>query len=113
MVNESFVDRWTWVHGLNGLGLGLLKVNPLVAGAVAAAYELVEWHHEKKGSAIFGTKRPESLLNIAGDTLAYGSLFFLGRASRSPTDPALGLAALACAAATTWMISPLTADRTD
>lgn len=107
MVNESAVDRWTWVHALNGMGLGLLNASPLVAIGLAAAYEVAEWHHERHGSRIFGTKRPESWANIAGDTVAYAGAYVLGRRAPLVDAPPLGVLALGAAGAVTWMLSPL------
>ena len=110
MVNESPVDEWSLVHALNGLALGLCGVGPLVATGLAVVYEVGEFYHEKHGSEIFGTKRPESWANIAGDSVVYGIMFAAGRKfSGRKHAEVLGLGALASAAVVTWLISPLRA----
>lgn len=108
MTNESPFDRWSWVHGLNGLGLGLVGASaPLTFGA-AAVYELGEYYHERHGSAIFGTKAPESAANIVTDTAVYGGAYWVGRQIRQhDIAGTLGLLSFVGAAFVTWYISPL------
>lgn len=108
MVNESVIDRWSTVHALNGLGMGLIGVSPKVAFGAALVYELGEYYHERHGSALFGTKRPETLTNIVGDTVLYAAAFFAGRSRAGARMAPLGAAmAFTAALAVTWVISPL------
>lgn len=108
MVNEAPFDRWSWVHALNGLGLGLAGVSSGAAAVAAVAYEGVEYYHEDGGSKIFGTKQPESLANIVTDTALYAATFSAGRALRHHDGAGMGaLAAFTGAAFVTWYISPL------
>lgn len=108
MVNVSAVDQWSLVHALNGLGMGLLGVSPLVAGGAAAAYELGEFYHERHGSRIFGTKEPESWANIVGDSVLYATTYYLGRRRTHRNHAEVwGLCAFGAAALLTWVISPL------
>lgn len=78
-INSAMFDSWTIVHGLTGLGLGLLGVGPKLALPSAVAYEVIEYAHEwPKGSLLFGSKRPESFQNIAADLSIFTMLLFAG-----------------------------------
>lgn len=104
MINESAIDAWSTVHGLTGLGAGLLDLPPLAALGGAVAYEVVEYAHEwPRGSVFFGSKRPESALNVATDLAIYTAAYWLG--SRSPNKVAAALV-LGVAAAIAYSLIP-------
>lgn len=106
-VNTSALDRWSWVHALNGLGVGLSGIGPTWAFVGAGAYEVVEYYHERDGSKLFGTKAPESLLNVAADTALYALAYYGGRELRESPGAGIGaFGAFTAAALTTWLITP-------
>lgn len=107
-VNLSLIDRWSAVHGLMGLGIGLAGVRPAAAIGGSLAYEVIEHHHERHGSAIFGTKQPESLKNVAGDSAIYTVAFLAGRSAHNhELGQAAAIGTLTAAAFLTWIFSPL------
>lgn len=68
-VNSDAVDPWSIVHFLTGVAAGQVVSFPVYLG-LATAYEVAEYAHEyPKGSAIFGSKRPESMTNIVMDMI--------------------------------------------
>lgn len=82
-LNEAPVDGWTAVHTGMGFGAGLLGLSAPVALGGAVAYEVVEYAHEwPKGSKLFGSKRPESGLNIAVDIGVFAFGWWVGRKIR-------------------------------
>jgi hypothetical protein len=100
-INQAPVDKWTAVHALSGLGVGLFGVSAPVALAGAAAYEVVEYAHEwPRGSVLFGSKRPESIANVASDLLVYGAAYWLGGRAPSKAWSAIALGAAALLAYT-------------
>lgn len=69
-INASMFDSWSAVHALSGVTLGLLGVPLGWTIVIASTYEVIEYAHEwPRGSILFGSKRPESALNIAADML--------------------------------------------
>lgn len=73
--NVSPLDAWSLAHVGAGLGLGLIGVSRRWAVGAALAYEVIEYAHEyPKGSELFGTKRPESIVNAVTDV----AVFWLG-----------------------------------
>jgi hypothetical protein len=104
LINESALDAWSTVHGLTGLSAGLLGVSPLTAFGGAVAYEVVEYAHEwPRGSVLFGSKRPESPLNVATDLAIFTAAYWLG--SRSPNKGAAALV-LGVAAVIAYTLMP-------
>jgi len=68
ITNTTPFDAWSLVHLATGIVLGAvgLPLPQTVAGL--AAFEVLEWTLEHpSGSPIFGTKRPESEVNVAAD----------------------------------------------
>jgi len=68
MTNTTPFDAWSLVHLATGIVLGAvgLPLPQTIAGL--AAFEVLEWTLEHpSGSPIFGTKRPESEVNVAAD----------------------------------------------
>jgi hypothetical protein len=104
-MNEDLLDRWTFVHALVGLSAGLFGVSAPVALGGAAAYEVVEYAHEQpRGSAFFGSKRPESAQNVAADLAVYGLSYWLG--SRSGRNTAGAIVSLGAAALLAYTLIP-------
>lgn len=104
MINQSALDAWSAVHGLTGLSAGLWNLSPLAALGTAIAYEVVEYAHEwPRGSVLFGSKRPESPLNVATDLAIYTAMYWLG--SKSPNKGAAVLA-LGVAAVIAYTLIP-------
>lgn len=70
-MNTAAVDAWTVVHAATGFAAQRVGVSFGTYLALATLYEVVEWNLEyPRGSAIFGTKRPESFRNMATDLVA-------------------------------------------
>lgn len=94
-INSKAFDKWSFVHGTYGLAFGLFGVRPVPAIATAVVYDVAEWYHEwPRGSIIFGSKGPESPANIAGDMVAFTTLYALGRAlSQDPRSKAAAVMA--------------------
>jgi hypothetical protein len=107
--NSGFVDKWTLVHALNGMAIGLLGTRPLLALSGAVAYELVEYAHEwPRGSTLFGSKEPETPVNIAGDLTIYTLMYYAARSMKHERyAPLLGVATLGAAAALGLKFAPM------
>jgi hypothetical protein len=83
-LNESPLDGWTVVHTAAGIASGAAGLSAPVSIAGAVAYEVVEYAHEwPKGSKLFGSKRPESGINIAVDIGVFVFGWWLGRKIRN------------------------------
>jgi hypothetical protein len=81
--NKEAVDQWTPVHVLAGTTAGAVGLSFPLAMGLAAAYEVVEYAHEwPKGSVIFGSKRPESGINVVTDLVVFAAGWWLGRKLR-------------------------------
>lgn len=81
--NVSPVDPWTLAHIATGAAAGAARVPIAAYVGIAVLYELVEWTMEyPRGSRIFGTKRPESAVNVAVDFAAGAAGYALGRYAR-------------------------------
>jgi hypothetical protein len=66
--NATPFDAWTLVHIASGVVLGAAGVPLPQTVAALIAYEVLEWSIEHpSGSPIFGSKRPESQVNVAAD----------------------------------------------
>jgi hypothetical protein len=79
-INKGFVDKWSAVHTLSGVSMGLLGIAPHLAIPGAIAYEVLEYAHEwPNGSTLFGSKGPETPQNLIGDMALYTGAYFLGR----------------------------------
>jgi len=101
MVNETFLDRWSLVHTLMGIGVGFAGIKPPLAVIGAAAFDVVEHFHESpRGSKLFGSKAPESIANVVGDLLVYSVGYAAARSGHKhehasvATVAAFGAAAL-------------------
>jgi hypothetical protein len=94
MINQDAIDRWSAVHALSGLSAGLFGASAPVALGGAVVYEVVEYAHEwPRGSALFGSKRPESFSNVVSDLVIYGAAYWLGSQRRSVAGALLALGA--------------------
>lgn len=83
-MNQAPIDRWTTAHVVTGLGAGAVGLSFPWAMGLAAAYEVVEYAHEwPKGSVLFGSKRPESIANVATDLAVFAAGWWIGRKVRS------------------------------
>lgn len=83
-MNQTPVDGWTAVHVATGTAAGAVGLSFPWAMGLAAAYEVVEYAHEwPKGSVLFGSKRPESIANVATDLAVFAAGWWLGRKVRS------------------------------
>ena len=79
----AVVDKWTAIHALSGIASGAIGVPVWAYIALGTGYELAEFAMESpRGSKIFGTKRPESAVNVAGDFVAGIAGNLLGQALR-------------------------------
>ncbi len=79
----AFVDKWTAVHVVTGIASGALGMPVWAYIALGTGYELAEFAMESpRGSKIFGTKQPESAVNVAGDFVAGIAGNLLGHALR-------------------------------
>jgi hypothetical protein len=68
MVNESPFDVWSLVHVASGVVLGAAGLSLPLTLVGLVGFEYLEWTLEHpSGSRIFGTKRPESQINVAAD----------------------------------------------
>jgi hypothetical protein len=79
-INAKMLDKWSAVHVATGLGAGAVGLSFPWAMGLAAAYEIVEYAHEwPKGSILFGSKRPESGINVVADLAVFAVGWWLGR----------------------------------
>jgi hypothetical protein len=93
------------VHVLAGLGAGLFGTSAPLALGAAAAYEVVEYAHEwPRGSVLFGSKRPESLINVVTDLAAFGIAHWFGQ--KRPNTVAALLAIGAAGVLAYWLMPP-------
>lgn len=68
MQNVSPLDAWTVTHVATGYTAAKLGLSLGWYFGLSVAYELIEHQMETPdGSKIFGTKRPESLINVLAD----------------------------------------------
>ena len=66
--NVAPFDGWTVAHAATGAASGALGVPFWLYALGAIGYELAEYSAEyPHGSPLFGTKRPESIVNVAAD----------------------------------------------
>jgi len=87
VVNADALDRWSLVHLMNGLGLGLLGLRPVLALGGAVVYEVGEYAHEwPRGSVLFGSKQAETLANVVTDLALYSGGYFVGRNYKKVED---------------------------
>jgi len=96
LINEDAIDSWSTVHALSGLGVGLFGISAPLAFGGAVVYEIIEYAHEwPRGSLLFGSKRPESPLNVATDLAFYTAAYWLGSRHQNKLGAAavLGIAA--------------------
>jgi hypothetical protein len=79
-INNAIVDRWSWVHAAVGAAMGLARVRPDIAIGSAVLYDIIEYAHESpSGSVLFGTKQPETTVNIVGDLAVYSAAMLAAR----------------------------------
>lgn len=99
-INSGLVDKWSAVHALTGLSMGLLGIPPKLAIPGAVLYEVVEYAHEwPNGSTIFGSKGPESPQNLFGDMVLYTGGYLAARKLRESRETLpYGILTLAAAA---------------
>jgi hypothetical protein len=82
-INAKPIDEWTAVHVATGTAAGALGMGFWTSMGLAAAYEVVEYAHEwPRGSKLFGSKRPESGVNVAVDLLVFAGGWWLGKKVR-------------------------------
>jgi len=73
-MNQGFVDAWTLNHVATGYVAAKLGLSWSTYLALALGYEAFEhWMESPGGHPWFGTKRPESALNVTGD-IVFGVL---------------------------------------
>ena len=66
--NTTAFDRWSLLHGAVGMAAGLARVNFWLFLGAISVYELVEFLMESPaGSKLFGSKKPESAVNMLTD----------------------------------------------
>lgn len=81
--NLCAFDVWSLTHMTWGAASGALGMHPWVFVGLSVAYEAIEyWHEWPRGSALFGSKRPESPVNIIGDLTAEFLTYLAARAAR-------------------------------
>ena len=79
----ALFDKWTAVHVATGAASGALGMPVWAYIVLGVGYELAEFAAESpRGSKIFGTKRPETAINVAGDFVAGIAGNLLGQALR-------------------------------
>jgi hypothetical protein len=82
-INAKMLDKWSAAHVATGVGAGAAGLSFPWAMGLAAAYEVVEYAHEwPKGSVLFGSKRPESGINVVADLVVFAAGWWLGRKIR-------------------------------
>ncbi len=80
MRNVSAVDAWTFSHVAVGYVAAKLDISLKTYLGLAVVYELVEYSMETPhGSKFFGTKRPESGINMVVDVAAGAAGHWLGK----------------------------------
>lgn len=79
--NEAAFDPWTLVHLSSGLAAGLMEIPLRWAFGASLAYEVAEQWVERLewGQEFFVTVGPESLPNVAVDSLAFLAGYRLGQ----------------------------------
>jgi hypothetical protein len=78
-INANAFDPWSYVHAFSGVLFGACGVSAPWSFGTAAVYEIIEYAHEwPKGSVLFGSKRPESLLNIVTDMALFAGGWYVG-----------------------------------
>ncbi|MDP3909996.1 MAG: hypothetical protein Q8Q14_06365 [Gemmatimonadales bacterium] len=82
--NAGMVDEWTAGHAFVGAIAGAAGVGPWWLAGGMVAYEVGEQFVERTawGQRAFGTGGPETLLNVAGDSLAMAAAYCLARRLR-------------------------------
>jgi hypothetical protein len=79
-MNATAFDAWSIVHFVWGLSSGLLKMNPWIWITLSVGYEAVEYAHEwPNGSVLFGSKEPETPINLIGDIGVESFGYVIGR----------------------------------
>ena len=67
-INRSLFDKWTPAHIAAGMLASHLGISFQAYAVIALGYEIGESQLEAPGgSRVFGTKRPETKKNVAGD----------------------------------------------
>lgn len=83
MTNVAPFDKWTPLHGAVGALAGAAGVSPPAFLALVVGFEIFESTLETPGgSALFGTKRPESARNVAVDLAVSVGAYALVRSLR-------------------------------
>jgi len=78
--NTSLFDAWTLAHIATGVLAARLGVPHGLFLGLTVAYEAVEYSTTFPiGKKVFGAKRPESSLNVAGDLIASTGAYLLVR----------------------------------
>lgn len=111
-MNRALLDVWSIAHAATGVGVGVAGIRPGHAAAGAILFEIAEHTHEwPKGSKLFGTKRPESLVNVIGDFAAFAGGYTAGHTMREKDNVpewfpfalvASGMIAIAAGARSGW-----------
>ncbi len=87
MTNVSPFDAWSFAHATTGAIAGAAGIPLWLYGVGMIVYEVVEYSAESPhGSPLFGTKRPESAVNVATDMglglASYGIARYLLRGAK-------------------------------
>jgi hypothetical protein len=81
--NASFCDKWTPAHAVSGALLNIAGLSYPQFLMASIAFELLEHSMESpRGNRLFGTKRPESPINVAGDLISGTAGYLLAQALR-------------------------------
>lgn len=81
--NASALDVWSLVHFGVGVASGAFRLNAWAFVALNVFYEVGELVHESpSGSRFFGTKRPETDINMVADLSVAFAGYVIGRALR-------------------------------
>lgn len=85
-VNHKAVDRFTVAHAAAGILLGLGRVGPGYAVALAVGWELVENPLKDAFPDVFPHPSHDSFANAAGDVLAMMGAWAFARYVLTPKD---------------------------
>ena len=80
-VNSGALDVWSLVHAVWGGACVALHIPPWLFVGLSMGYEVFEyWHETPHGSALFGSKAPESPTNVVGDLAVEFVAYLVARA---------------------------------
>lgn len=81
-MNSDALDIWSLVHLVWGGACGALRIPPLLFVGLSVGWEVFEyWHETPRGSALFGSTKPESPTNVMGDLAVEFVAYLAARAA--------------------------------